>query len=283
MAKQDLRQTSWHGELHPDHPRAVLSPYNGRGIFITGTNTGIGKTVVTAALAGALHRSGARVGVCKPVASGCPKLDPRVTIAHLETVDDLYGCPDAALAARAAGLDPTDPTLLRYLAPVRFAAPVSPHVAARLEGRNTDWKRVAGAFDWWQENCDVLLIEGTGGWLVPLDHHDFTGADLATMLHLPVLVVTSTALGSLNHSCLTVQAVRRRELIVAGLVINNVPTQSDPVRDSALEELPRLCGVPARAVLPTAAAAITDRVPEEFIEAMMPFVREWLNVRPTNG
>jgi dethiobiotin synthetase len=264
-------------EQHPDHPRSLLRAYNGPGLFITGTGTGVGKTTVTAALAGALHRSHVRVGVCKPVASGCPPIAGR-SLPGEHTVDDDFDCPDAAIAARAAGLDPADPTLLRYLAPVRFAVPAAPHIAARVEGRPTDWKRVAGALDWWQENCDALLVEGSGGWMVPLDHHDYMVADLAAALRLPVIVVTDVSLGTLNHTLLTVQSIRQRGLAVAGLVINHVPAQAELIGSTNLEELPRLCGVPVRGLLPQLESPLADRVPEAFIDALLPFAREWLTL-----
>ena len=280
MAKQDLRSSSWHGELHPDHPRAILAAYKGRGVFITGTNTGVGKTIVTAALAAALHKLHVRVGVCKPIAAGCPKFSDRGNSPNIPLTDDDFESPDATLAGRAAGLDPMDLTLLRYLSPVRFAAPVAPNVAARIERRKIDWNRVAGALDWWQENCDVLLIEGAGGWMVPLDEHDFLIADLAAALRLPVLVVAGTELGSVNHTLLTVQAIRQRGLTVNGIAFNNVPRGEHLVDSSNLEEIPRLAGAPVRAVLPHHPDPIVDHIPEVLISALLPFARDWLPLNP---
>ncbi|MGN6369722.1 MAG: dethiobiotin synthase [Phycisphaerae bacterium] len=265
-------------EIHPLHPRTALRPFRGPGLFITGTETDIGKTTVTAALAGALHRLHVRVGVCKPVASGCPKFADRGNDPKVAPADDDYLSPDAAYAARAAGLDPTDDSLLRYLSPVRFAAPVSPHIASQVEGRPTNWSRVAGALDWWQENCDALLVEGSGGWFVPLDHHDFMVADLAAAIRLPVIVVTDATLGTLNRTLLTIQAIRQRSLAVAGIVINRVPPheQQDLAIHSNLTELSRLCGVPVRAILPARKNPPADSVLPEFIDALAPFAKEWL-------
>jgi dethiobiotin synthetase len=193
--------------------------------------------------------------------------------------------PDAMIFGRAAGLDPSDNSLLRYLSPVRFGAPVAPHLASQIEGRPTDWKRVAGALDWWQENCDVLLVEGAGGWCVPLDQHDFMVGDLAAAIRLPVIVVTDAALGAINRTLLTVQAIRQRNLAVMGLVINRVPPKGkrDFSEETNLEELPRLSGVPVRGILPDFGAnAIGDNVPQAVIDAMMPFTREWLAMLQTN-
>ena len=263
--------------LHHASPRAFLQPYNGPGLFVTGTSTDVGKTTVAAALAGAFHRLHLRVGVCKPVASGCPKFAHRGNDPARPLSDDDFQSPDAAIVARAAGLDPADEMLLRYLSPMRYAAPVAPAVAARIEDRPPNWDRVETALDWWQENSQVLIVEGAGGWYVPLDTHDFMIADLAAALRLPVLVVTTVELGSMNHTLLTVHAIQERQLPVVGLVLNRVPLsgKGDLVEMTNLEELPRLSGVPVRAALPNLQGMLHGPVPESFIEAMMPFAREW--------
>ncbi len=154
------------------------------------------------------------------------------------------------VVGRAAGLEPLDDAMLRYLSPVRFGAPLSPHIASEIEQRPTDWKRVTSALDWWQENCDVLLVEGAGGWFVPLDHHDFMVADMAAALRLPVIVVTDAELGTLNRTLLTVQAIRQKSLSVVGLVVNRVSPAWNGKRELTVEtnlrELARLSGVPIR-------------------------------------
>jgi dethiobiotin synthetase len=273
-------------EYHPQHPRTRLRPFRGPGLFITGTGTDIGKTTVTAAFAGALHQLRVRVGVCKPVAAGCPKFSDRGNDPNTLPTDDDYMSPDAMIFGRAAGLDPSDDSLLRYLSPVRFGAPVAPHLASKIEGRSTDWKRVAGALDWWQENCDVLLVEGAGGWCVPLDQHDFMVADMAAAIRLPVIVVTDASLGAINRTLLTVQAIRQRNLAVMGLVINRVPApgKRDFSEETNLEELPRLSGVPVRGILPhSGSESMGESVPQAFIDAMMPFTREWLAMQQTGA
>jgi dethiobiotin synthetase len=263
----------------------MLQPYLGPGLFITGTGTDVGKTTVTAALAAAFHRMHLRVGICKPIASGCAKLADRGNDPARPLTDDDYNSPDAALAARAAGLDPKDEGLQRYLSPLRFGAPAAPSVAARIEGRYPDWRRVEVALDWWQENCQVLLVEGSGGWYVPLDPHDYMIADLAAALRLPVLVVTRADLGAINETLLTIHAVQERNLAVAGLVINRLPAEGrrDVAMETNLVELPRLSGVPVRAVLPELGPgdSVPEQVgaawgvPEAFVEAMSPFAQEW--------
>jgi dethiobiotin synthetase len=262
----------------------MLHPYAGPGLFITGTGTEVGKTMVTAALAAAFQRMHVRVGICKPIASGCPKKADRGNGPQLPADDD-YVSPDAALTVRAAGLNPADEGLMRYASPLRYGAPTAPSVAARIEGRPPAWRRVEEALDWWQENCQVLLVEGAGGWYVPLDEHDFMIADLAAALRLPVLIVTRADLGAINETLLTVHAVQERNLAVAGLVINRVPPKGrrDVAVETNLQELPRLSGVPVRAVLAELGPAGMEEVrvggprgvPETFVEVMGGLAREW--------
>jgi len=269
--------------METTNPRTILHAYNGPGLFVTSTGTDIGKTVVTAALAAAFHKLHVRVGICKPIASGCPKFPHpthRGNIHAAALTDDDYQCPDAEYTARAAGLDPADQALLKYLAPIRYASPVSPSLAARLENRPPNWPRVEAALDWWQENSDMLLVEGSGGWYVPLDPaiRDFMIADLAAALRLPVLVVTTAKLGTINETLLTVHAIQERKLPVVGLVINRVlpEGQRDVAMEYNLTELPRLTGVPVRAVLPAVPAdEIETCIPPSLVEAMMPLAVEW--------
>lgn len=164
-----------------------------RGLLITGTDTGVGKTVVTAALAAALAEAGVAVRALKPVASG---------------VDPGHPGEDAALLGLAAGHPPA--TLLR------LRTPVSPHRAAALEGVPVDG---AAILAWVHENVGaVTLVEGAGGWEVPLSA-TFRVSHLGVALGWPVLVVAADRLGVLNHTLLTVAAVQRAGLPVAGVVL----------------------------------------------------------------
>lgn len=165
----------------------------GPALFVTGTDTGVGKTVVTAALAAALARAGVGVRALKPVASGIPDGEPGG---------------DAALLGEAAGHPPRGFARLR--------APLSPHRAARLEGDEVD---VEALVAWIRaERGEVTLAEGAGGLEVPITPR-FRMSDLAAELGWPVLVVAPDRLGVLNHVLLTVEAARRRELLVSGVVL----------------------------------------------------------------
>jgi dethiobiotin synthetase len=202
------------------------------GLFITGTDTEVGKTVIAAALAFALREAGLDVGVMKPAASG-------------------GGPPpgeDAALLLEASGAD--DPPDL--VCPFLFGAPISPHEAAAREGRTVDPERIMDAFRTLAARHEVMLVEGVGGFLVPLAGAPalFTVADLAAALRLPVLTVAANRLGGINHSLLTLEAVAARGLENRALILNQcTPNQTlaEKTNRNALERtgiLPHIEEVP---------------------------------------
>ena len=254
-------------------PRKLLRAYRKPGLFVVGINTDIGKTTVTAALAAAFSRLGIHVGICKPVASGCPKRPDRGEPEGL-TDDDMLS-PDAARVMNMIGLDPADSELLKFTSPIRFAAPVSPHLAARIERRRLNWRRVTAAMDYWRKHCDFLLVESAGGWMTPLDDQPslFTVADLAAILKLPVVIVTGTYLGAFAHTLIVIESIRARKLPLAGMVVNRVGASRDLAEVTALEELPRITGLPVIAALPQREQLIESRIPEEFVEKLTPFAK----------
>lgn len=196
-------------------------------IFVTGTDTGVGKTVVAAGLAAALRRRGVDVGVMKPVATGARRLRGRL-------VSD-----DAEILRRAADSD--DPPEL--VNPVCLEPPLSPNVAARLSRRVVDLGRVQKAFRTLQSRHDVIVVEGIGGLLVPI-RDGCTVADLARRFRLPLLVVAGPALGTLNHSALTVAAARRHRLRLRGVVVNHSRrTRIGRAERTNPREIAKLCRV----------------------------------------
>lgn len=206
-----------------------------RGIFVTGTDTGVGKTVVAGALAALLRSRGIGVGVMKPVASGCRQID-----------GELH-CADAQFLKTCAGVS----DLEREIVPVRLRHPLAPYVAARLEKKKIDLKAVLRQFQQLRRRHDFLIVEGVGGWLVPITAK-LTVADLAAEMRLPVLVVARLSLGTINHTLLTVNEIRRRKLSLAGVCFN----QGVPSRESGLAEktnpsvVQELAGVPIAGLLP---------------------------------
>jgi dethiobiotin synthetase len=183
-----------------------------RGLFVTATGTGVGKTVVAASILAALRARGERVAAFKPVVTGTDEpLDPDWP-------------PDDELLAAAAGVRTEDVT------GARFGPPVSPHLAAELAGAPLDPALLRGAFDARAAEAETVIVEGVGGLLVPLTR-DYLVRDLAVDLGLPLVVVASPGLGTINHTLLTLAAARAAGLHVAGVV--STPW---PQRPSAMEE-----------------------------------------------
>jgi dethiobiotin synthetase len=171
-----------------------------RGVFVSGTDTGVGKTVVACALARGLRARGIDVGVMKPIETGVGDAGPV----------------DARALREAAGCaDPLDD-----VCPERFALPAAPSVAAAAEGRAVDLERVRAAFRRIRARRDCVIAEGAGGLLVPIAP-GVSMADLARELALPLLVVARAALGTINHTLLTLEAAVARGLPVLGVVISH--------------------------------------------------------------
>ncbi|HLH21994.1 MAG TPA: dethiobiotin synthase [Chloroflexota bacterium] len=165
---------------------------------MTGTDTGVGKTVATAAIARALAARGRRVGVLKPVQTGVAPGQPG----------------DAAFVLAALGTDQPPQLACTY----SFREPAAPLVAARAEGARLDVGVIRAHFERLRQSHDVVLVEGAGGLLVPLAE-GYSMADLARGLGLPLVVVARPGLGTLNHTLLTLEAARARGLSVLGIVL----------------------------------------------------------------
>ncbi|MCC7474738.1 MAG: dethiobiotin synthase [Pirellulales bacterium] len=205
------------------------------GLFITGTGTGVGKTYVAILIARALREAGARVGVFKPVASGCE-----------EQAGELVS-PDALALWQAAG----QPGTLDQVCPQRFAAPLAPHLSARADGRRVNAQQLRTGLDYWRNEFDFVLVEGAGGLMSPISDDDYN-ADLAEEFGFPLVVVAANELGTINATLQTLitAATYREGLNVAGVVLNLPRLLSgDPSVDSNADELARRCMPPLLAVV----------------------------------
>ena len=197
-----------------------------RGIFVTGTDTEIGKTAITAGLAAVLKRRGINAGVMKPISAG--------------------GRADAKLLRRAARSDQP----LDTINPIYLRDPLSPNIAARREEKILDLAPVFDAFNHLSKIHDYLLVEGVGGLLVPITD-DFLVADLAARLDLPLLIVARAALGTINHTLLTIEAARARGLQINSVIYNTLSAgSSDVSAQMSPEVVTRISGVPSSGTIP---------------------------------
>jgi dethiobiotin synthetase len=207
-----------------------------RGIFITGTDTGVGKTVVAVALLRALVASGLRAVGMKPVSAGT---EPDGSVNADVVALDEAGNVDAPIADRN---------------PFALAPAIAPHLAAAQAGVAIDLAVVAAAYARLASRCDVVVVEGAGGVLVPVDAtHDML--DIAANLHLPVVLVVGMRLGCLNHALLSAAAIRSRGLRFAGWVANCIDPQMRAV-EANVETLAARLPAPRIATIPWGATPV---------------------------
>ncbi len=217
-----------------------------RGLFITGTDTEIGKTYVATLMIRALRAAGHRVGVYKPAASGCSRQQGAL-VSH-----------DAIALWQAAD----SPGTLAEVCPQTFAAPLAPHLAAEAEGRRLDLGLLRSGLDVWLQRSDIVVIEGAGGLMSPLGADEFV-ADLAYDLGFPLLIVAPNRLGVINHvlQTLITAATFRQGLDVAGIVMNEPAARSeDPSIGQNVSEIRRRALAPVLAEIPFGASHIEPPV-----------------------
>jgi dethiobiotin synthetase len=203
-----------------------------RGLFVTGTDTGVGKSVVAAAVCAALAARGERVAAFKPVVTGLEEAPGALGRDH-ELLADVAG----------AGQDP------EQVAPYSFDPPLSPHYAAELAGEALEPAQIVASARVAAAGADALVVEGVGGLMVPLTP-GYLVRDLAVELALPVVVAARTGLGTINHTLLTVEAARAAGLRVAGVAMTPWPAAPAPIELSNRATVERLArvgvvGVPA--------------------------------------
>jgi len=205
-----------------------------KGLFITATDTGVGKTLVTGAISRFLTRKGVRVGVFKPIATGC------------KLVREGLVSSDAEFLAHCSN----SPFSLEEINPIRYHEPLAPLVAARLAGREIDWEELCLAYHNLTSKCEAILVEGIGGVMVPLEE-GYLVVDMMAEMKLPVLIVSGSKLGSINHSLLTVSACQEAGLVIAGIVINSYnPEGKDLSEESNPKVITEITGIPVLTIIP---------------------------------
>lgn len=231
------------------------------GVFVTGTDTGVGKTVASCAIAWNLRRAGLRVGVCKPMASGCRREREGLVSEDAE-----------ALAHFADSRQS-----LSIVNPVRFVMPASPAVAAEESRQEVDYDAIARSLAVLDRESDGVVVEGVGGVMVPIDakRPRVTVLDLIESLGYPVVIVCRATLGTLNHTAMTVQMLRSRGCVIAGLVINGYEADAAKASDATMQSnrvwLERMNDVKVLATLPRAEEGDVvpgkGRIPAAILEA----------------
>jgi len=236
------------------------------GLFITGTDTGVGKTYVAALIARALGAAGHRVGVYKPAASGCSRVQGsgfrgqgsglRAKRSYARKRSPVTPSPRHPLTPSPRHLSSDDalqlwdaagrPGTLHRVCPQCFEAPLAPHLAAVDVGRELDSKLLRSGLDYWRKRSDVILVEGAGGLMSPLGDEEYV-ADLACDFGFPLVIVARNALGTINQTLQTLIAAAtfREGLPVAGIVLNNPgPPADDPSTSTNRRELALRCVPP---------------------------------------
>jgi dethiobiotin synthetase len=208
------------------------------GVFVTGTGTEIGTTVVAAALARTLAGEGQRVAVFKPALTGMDEF-PGYDEAAAKDAESIVGLPDHAILRVAARSSQSDDEI----APYRFDPPMSPHLAAGLAGVEIDPDQVIKAARAAAGGVDAIVCEGAGGLLVPLSP-TWTMRSFAVELGYPLVIVSPPGLGSINHTLLTVEAARSVGLKIAAIVLNPWPADPTPIEADNRETIANLSNVP---------------------------------------
>ncbi len=235
----------------------------GTGLFITGTDTGVGKTLVACGLAALLRESGYKVGVMKPVETGC------------EEKNGLLFPQDAFYLKEASGCE----TPLEKICPYRFKEPLAPSMAAERKGVKIDISLLDKLYGEISSVHDVTLVEGAGGLLVPI-LPSFTYADLARLLKLPLLVVADNRLGVINHLLLTLEHASCRGLQVLGYVFIRLTSEPSLASETNREALVSLTAVPYLGEIPyiedlegkrsSLANLFEERLDLRLLEAILP-------------
>lgn len=205
-----------------------------RGLFITGTSTGVGKTAIAAGLAWALRKRKVNVGVMKPFATANRAFSKK------------YRSQDTAMLARAAGVDDPDSDLNPYF----YSLAASPLVASQLKREpQASIEKALQVLQALARKHDFMIVEGIGGIMVPLTENESV-ADFAKSTDLPVVIVSSSMLGTLNHTLLTVMACKEFGINVRGITVNKMPKKPSIVEQKAPEVIERLTGIKVLGTVP---------------------------------
>lgn len=231
------------------------------GILITGTDTGVGKTIVAAALAAQFKKSGYNVGVMKPVQTGC-----------IYRRGELIAT-DARFLRQAAGID--DP--MEWVCPYRFRTPAAPMVAAHYERKTIDLERIREAYENLAARHRVVVVEGIGGLLTPIKP-TVSVLDLALYLKLPLIVVASNRLGTLNHTLLTIRWAQHAGARVLGIILNCPrPSVHGIAEKTNAQVISRLCSTRVLGMIPFRTGVSVERERLGRVKTLAHYLNEGIN------
>ena len=204
------------------------------GLFITGTDTGVGKTLIAGAIAKILTDNGLKVGVFKPIATGCHRAWEG--LVNYDTKFLSY-CANSDLS-------------LSTITPIGHLTPAAPVVSGACDGRPIDFDKITAAYKDICENSDIVIVEGIGGVRVPLTG-EFDLLDMAVEFALPVVIVARPNLGTINHTLMTIDCIRAAELKIAGVVINGYDaTKTTVAEETAGQVITQCSGINVLCVVP---------------------------------
>lgn len=228
------------------------------GFFITGTDTGVGKTIVTAAILRSFIKKGLKVGAMKVIETGCLNKD-----GILLPEDGMF------LRDMAEMNDPFD-----LVTPIKFENPLSPLVASRIENREVELHRIFKSLETLKKKYDYLFVEGIGGVMVPLIKEEkkksfYFVRDLIKDMQLPAVVVTRPSLGTINHTLLTMEALKNKKIPIKGFIINfSEPAKNDIAEKTNPQILKELVDVPCLGILPYLTELNKDTIGETALKSL---------------
>ena len=225
-----------------------------KSYFITGTDTGVGKTHITATLAACIKKLGINVGVMKPVATGMPQKSG-------------FKSSDVSLLCHACGVDDSED----LVNPIFMPIPSSPYDASKMLNIEFKPEIIFEKFEKLKQKYEMLLVEGIGGIMTPLSK-DFFVADMIKKMQLETIIVTRSTLGTLNHTMMTVNTCRDYEIPVKGIIINNYDEKGSPVEKNSPLTIHEITKIPILGIIPF----VRDY---QNVEMMIPFVEKNVDLR----
>jgi len=203
-----------------------------KSFFVTGTDTGVGKTVITAALAMCLRKRGIDVGVMKPIASGIPQKTG-------------FKSSDVSLLCDAAGITDSEEMINPFFLPI----PTSPYDATKILNLPVDMPLIFEKFKSLIKTHQMLLVEGIGGIMTPITKNFFV-ADMIKAMQLDTIIITRSTLGTLNHTIMTLKMCQDYEIPVKGMIVNYFDEKGDPAEKNAPSSIYELTGIPILGIIP---------------------------------